>query len=257
LKTIEKYSFHYDPDCRITGWMEPAHVKIKLNPTEFIQEQIFRTGGFEKDTIAEIIELLPNVGGVFIDIGANIGIFSLNICRKASMVYAFEATQDTCELLSETIRENDIKNIILTLGAIHSDDNKEIEIYSANSGDSGSNSIYYGDRVLNTVKTMTIDAFVKNNNISRIDIIKIDIEGNELNALKGAFESIKKFRPVIVCEINPELGKKIGHPVGELYDYLCGALLYIAKVPAHTNKFKKLSRNLAISFARNVFFFPK
>ncbi len=48
--------------------------------------------------------------------------------------------------------------------------------------------------------SITIDNFVKENNIQRIDLIKIDTDGHELEVLKGASESIKKFKPYIIME---------------------------------------------------------
>jgi hypothetical protein len=46
-----------------------------------------------------------------------------------------------------------------------------------------------------TVKTMTLDSFVKEYNVERVDFIKIDAEGSERETLKGAKETIKKFKP--------------------------------------------------------------
>jgi len=87
---MEDFSFKIDPGCKITGWMEPAHVKIDIDINNWMQKQIFYNGMYEKDTVKKLYELLPE-DGMFFDIGANIGIYSLNLFRKAKHIFSFEA----------------------------------------------------------------------------------------------------------------------------------------------------------------------
>jgi hypothetical protein len=49
---------------------------------------------------------------------------------------------------------------------------------------------------------VTLDAFVEENNVPRVDILKIDVEGAEVSLLRGAEQSIRRFRPVIMLEMN-------------------------------------------------------
>ena len=246
--------FHIDPSCKIFGWWEPAHVKIKLNPSDWIQGQILLKGGYEKEYVEKLCELLPEKG-VFFDVGSNIGAYSLNMFRKAEAVYAFEATKTTYNLLNETISENKINNIYTNLSAVHNKDGEIVNIYSISDSNIGENSMYGGNILVNTVQTITLDTFVRKNNIKRIDIIKMDIEGNELNALKGAKESIMKYKPILFCEINPKLNICAGYDASELYDYLCKELKYTAKV-SKKNGYKKINKKKAISCQKNIYFFP-
>jgi FkbM family methyltransferase len=234
--------------------MEPAHIKIKLDPNDWIQGQIVRDGGYEKIFIAKVYEILPE-NGIFFDIGSNIGVYSLNLCRKAKEVYAFEATKATYQLLQETINENFIQNIHLCLTAIHNIDKEEVKIYVGDSLNIGGNSMYSGNCVANIVQTITVDTFVKENDISRIDFIKIDIEGNELNALQGAEKSIKKFRPIIMCEINPLLNNAAGYTANNLYELLVHELRYKPK-KLQRNKFTKIRKREFASCQQNIFLFP-
>ena len=57
-------------------------------------------------------------------------------------------------------------------------------------------------RITNKVSTesTTLDEYVKNNNISNIDLIKLDTEGAEYQILLGAEETINKYKPIIICE---------------------------------------------------------
>jgi hypothetical protein len=83
----------------------------------------------------------------------------------------------------------------------------------------------------------------------------MDIEGNELNALKGARESIIKFHPIIMCEINPSVNSSAGYTADDLYEYLVYELKYTPK-KLRKNSFKKINRKEAIICQQNIFFFP-
>jgi hypothetical protein len=141
------YKFVTDPNCRISGWIEPSHVKIDLDIYDHIQKQIFYRGGYEKESVKLLYDLLPD-SGVFFDIGANIGIYSLNLFKKAKDVFAFEATKTTYDKLDETIKTNNIKNIHLYFNAVDDKDDKEVNMYLGDTklghSNNGSNSIYGG-----------------------------------------------------------------------------------------------------------------
>jgi FkbM family methyltransferase len=251
---IDAYKFQIDSECVVSGYMEPAHVKIDLDINDHIQKQIFYNGTYEKETVKKLNELLPQ-DGIFFDIGANIGVYSLNVFRKAKEVFAFEATKTTYDKLNKIITDNEIKNIHLNFNAVDDKNDKEVSIFLGNKFNNGSNSMFNKGIVANTVKTITLDAFIKRNSISRIDIIKIDIEGNELYALKGAVNSIKKYRPVIFCEINPELNMKAGYTAEELYNFIVKELKYEAMI-LRGNHFRKIPIQDASATQRNIFFFP-
>jgi FkbM family methyltransferase len=158
--------------------------------------------------------------------------------------------------LCKTISGNSINNVHPYFYAIHDQDDQEVCIYSRDPANIGGNSIHgEGGLLINTVKTIKIDTFVRNNGISRIDVMKIDIEGNELNALKGGRDSIMKFRPIILCEISPEHDLAAGNSSIELYDYLINELQYEAK-RLNRGALMELSRFAAVSREQNIFFFP-
>ncbi|MDR2965769.1 MAG: FkbM family methyltransferase [Treponema sp.] len=115
--------------------------------------------------------------------------------------------------------------------------------------------MFNGTILANKVKTITLDKFIEKNNISKMDILKIDIEGNELYALKGGINGIKRFRPIIFCEINPELNKKAGYSGKELYNFIVQELRYESKILIG-NQFKRISILEATSGQHNIFFFP-
>jgi FkbM family methyltransferase len=143
---------------------------------------------------------------VVIDAGANIGtfsVFAISLVPEGN-IYAFEPVQKTFEILKKNTAPfsaiSDFKN---GLGDIC--DTKEIMIYSGSTGgntfkDSGLLEIRHHhseEMEKERVEVTTIDIFVAEKNIPRIDFIKIDTEGYEAKILQGARETIKKWRPVI------------------------------------------------------------
>jgi hypothetical protein len=65
-----------------------------------------------------------------------------------------------------------------------------------------------------------LDLFFEQHNIDRLDLIKMDIEGAELRALRGGTESIRRFRPVILIELNPGTLERDGCSVPDVVVFL-------------------------------------
>ena len=79
------------------------------------------------------------------------------------------------------------------------------------------------------VKSLTIDYFIKNNNLVKFDFLKLDVEGAELNVLFGAIDSIKKYRPKLAISIYHSLEDFFNIPyylMNELEDYTFNIRLY-------------------------------
>lgn len=135
-----------------------------------------------------------------LDIGANIGFMTAYFGSKWNHVTSFEPTPSIFEcLVKNCTRPNiDLKNLAL------SDQNKKVLF--AVSGKSEVNQIISDDKILTkhwksiVVPAMTLDSL----NLNDIDVIKIDVEGHELSVVKGAEDTIKKFKPLIAIEISYE-----------------------------------------------------
>lgn len=114
-----------------------------------------------------------NKGDVVVDLGANIGFFSIySIINGASKVYSVEASTTTYNFLINNIKKYNIE----TLNAAISDGvTKDFYI----SERSGSSSIYNKSKNVETVNCITFDSFINKYNIEHINFLKIDIEGSE------------------------------------------------------------------------------
>lgn len=135
---------------------------------------------------------------VVFDLGANHGVFSVYAASRGAEVYAFEPTPE----LKKTIeRQSELNNgaILLAPYAV-SDVCGKTQFYISNStsvNGLAEHDQYLSDEVVSaiTVDQITIDEFVKQNKIPRVDFIKADIEGAERLMLRGAQETLRKFAP--------------------------------------------------------------
>jgi len=153
-------------------------------------------GPYEKDSV------VLKYGDYVIDAGANLGIFSIFASQRVGengMVYAFEPVEEIRDFsLRESVRLNNVLNIQIEPYALGGADKKIrffLDDYNIG-GSSGFESRGHEE----IVEQITLDKFVKENNIQKINFIKIDVEGMERNLLTGAESTIKKFKPKIaIC----------------------------------------------------------
>jgi len=140
---------------------------------------------------------------IVIDAGANMGLFSL-FCleKKVKNVYAFEPQKAVIKILEKNLLLNDTANLIKTVPFGLSDNNKDYILSLSNSGHAAGSIAIQRNETNHTeeIHCVTLDTWVKNNNISRVDFIKADIEGAERNMLLGATEILSKFAPrLAIC----------------------------------------------------------
>ncbi|GAL67603.1 FkbM family methyltransferase [Jejuia pallidilutea] len=136
-------------------------------------------------------------GDVVFDAGANEGALSIIYAKKVGKegkVFSFEPDAINIKLLNKNLSFNtEIEHIRLIEKGLW-DEEAEIDFFEA--GSVGS-SMFYEDKNSKrvSIKAISIDSFIANENITKLDFIKMDIEGAEIKALKGAVNTIKKFQP--------------------------------------------------------------
>jgi FkbM family methyltransferase len=162
----------------------------------------------------EISDLLLKVlkdDDIFFDVGANLGQYIIRIKQKFKSgvkIYAFEPFNINYSILSEHILRK-YNNVIVENCAV-SDVNgqdilyipliDDIEIDTQASIDYENRKMYYDEFTKQEIRKITIDNYVEINDVSKIDYLKIDTEGNDERVIKGAIKSISEFKPVIFCE---------------------------------------------------------
>ena len=184
---------------------------------------------FGKESRDIAVSYVTNFNEV-IDIGAHIGISVLDWSDKFKMVYAFEPMLDHYKCL-EANTEN-LNNVKLFNCAISDVEKKLYGAYRTNKN-SGSFQILdsgyqqpkkKSPRQIYEIESKRLDNF----EFTNVGLVKVDVEGWELEVLKGAVDTISKFKPVLLIEFTGGSSKKSLHQydVNEYYD-LIKALGYI------------------------------
>ena len=143
-------------------------------------------------------ELVPEA--VFVDIGANIGWFTLLAAGRARRVVAIEPNPGNVQLLYRSLLENGFDNVTVLEYAVSGQQNL-LRLNFLRSNGYVSNITGTGD-TMTIVQGQTLDALV--HDLERIDVIKMDIEGHEPVALQGMKVTLARFRPTLVLEFHPQ-----------------------------------------------------
>lgn len=239
-------------------------IKIATNQTSYVTQLLY-WNGYKKFEYSEIFEILTKNTTTFLDIGANIGFYSL-LAAKANpriKTYAFEPAKGPKHFLTENIRINNFEKQIIPIDLALSQSEGIIDFYEVESlkykylrynlageGNAGTKKTSR-NFIKNKVNTNTLDNFINSNNIQNIDLIKLDTEGTEVDILKSGEECIKKFQPIIICET-------LFNTTENDLDTFFKALDY--QFFNHTNKgLVKVSsiRRTVDNKIRNCFFIPK
>jgi FkbM family methyltransferase len=169
------------------------------------------TGQTEDESpIVSLVTDLVRKGDVFFDVGANFGFYSCFVSPligSTGSVHAFEANPRLIPILSRSLELNRKQSTIqLNAVAVGRQSNTHLPFYGVDRiGSSSLHAHGWLDRekaVL--VPVITIDDYVRKNNINRIDVMKIDIEGAELEAFQGMETTFRICPPgAIICELMP------------------------------------------------------
>lgn len=160
----------------------------------------------------------------FFDVGANEGWYSFHMMTRFPEIncYSFEPIPNTYNRSKRNLEINGLNtNHLYNVGI--SDEKKTVTFYfdEAESGATSMQNIREKTEI-NKVECelIKLDDFVEQNSIKRMDLIKIDIEGSEIFAIRGALESIKKYRPVIFCEMLRKWCAKFGYHPNDIIEIL-------------------------------------
>ncbi len=190
-----------------------------INPSSALDRHIV-VHGILNDWIATHLKDLVKPTSTVLDIGANAGLLTLPFAKvhvPQGKVIAFEPDDEVLKQLRINVALNNLTNVIIEPIALQDDSSiTEINfnIREARDGDGLLNkgistiqSIGLHSKGTSSVKASTVDNYVKDNKVKKIDFIKIDVEGAEYRVLKGALETIKREQPVIHYEFSIVLDK--------------------------------------------------
>jgi FkbM family methyltransferase len=166
-------------------------------------EWLVNTGASPEDEyislVCDLLDERPK--GIALDIGANFGCWTLPLTKQALHVTAFEPQRCCANLLLGSLRASGIENAAVINMAVDSQDGwaaiPQLDLQADNNF--GGVSLHNSWPQCSTlqVRKVALDNFLS---VDHISFVKIDVEGNELNVLKGAHKMIARCRPVLFVE---------------------------------------------------------
>lgn len=156
-----------------------------------------------------------------LDVGAHIGLVTLPVSRilaPGGRVYAFEPADFNRSLLRRHTELNGADNVEVVGDLVGERDEDGVVFFEQNT-DSGLNTVALGPGQGSFVETrksqICLDTFCEQRGLEP-DVIKIDVEGAEIDVLRGAVRTIGRSRPIIFLSVHPKHLRILGHDVSEL-----------------------------------------
>ena len=190
------------------------------NRKNWVILDILRTGNYEP---LETKLFLNNVHDrdIVFDIGANIGWYSLSVAKekKDVSVFSFEPDVEVFQLLKKNVNFNKFNGKI-RLNNLAVGEKEEILLFESEEFDTLSHVTNKKTKNTTEVKCISLDYFVRKEKLSSVDAIKCDIEGAEYFALKGAKDTIKKFKPIVLIEIVESWCNRYNYKPIVIFDFM-------------------------------------
>ncbi len=182
--------------------------------------------GFKERSFESIEEKIKKATVIF-DVGANIGSTAMyfSSLNRSGKIYAFEPHPHTFERAMNNLEINEFKNIELhKIG--FGDKPDVVKLYEVNPNNPGMNRVISKniDLPFVTITIDTIDNFLQEKNINKVDLVKIDVEGFEFNVLSGAKKLLQEQKPVLFIELDDDNLRDNDHSAVALVSFLyeCG-----------------------------------
>lgn len=151
-----------------------------------------------------VLDKILRRGDVFIDVGANSGIYSLKGARIVGgdgVVLSLEPNSDLLTVLKRNVGRNRLQNVRLR-GLAAAEECREFRFFEIDNKPNSFSLVSRGDATASfSVLAVNLDSLVRWEGIGRVDVIKIDAEGAEDRVLAGADTIIREHQPVIIAEV--------------------------------------------------------
>jgi FkbM family methyltransferase len=193
----------------------PAVGRITLDLSVAMQRQLYWTGlGRDDVRIDRLVCAALPPDGVFVDVGANVGIHTLAAARQLAAgggaVLAFEPHPANYGSLVRNLENNGLRHVIAeNLGLA---DAPAVLTGTASAGEGNWSLASQGEYQFE-VELVRLDDYLTDHPLPRLDVMKIDVEGAEVRVLRGGRATIRRFHPLIVFEVCPAwLGRMQSSP---------------------------------------------
>ena len=217
VNTINDFFFNHAVQLK-TG----SNARFNLSTREQTGHDIMVQGTYEPLTVGLAKSIMQD-GGVFFDVGANIGLFSIQLSMIENVVvYAVEPSAGIFSKLLKNIRLSHAENIHpINIGLSYQDG--FAYMFNKHPGNLGTTKVVEKiEQDSHLIRLCTLAELLTYLKITEIKLMKIDVEGYELNVLKGLFEDRNTIYPEnLILEFN-ELIEETGHNQRESFEYILG-----------------------------------
>ena len=217
--------------------------------------EAFNFNMYEQEDSEMLYKLVSENDTIF-DIGANIGWYSNHLSKKLpnSTIYAFEPIPETFAQIKRNTELNQSKNIILNNVAL-SDKIQTLTFFYSPTVTGASSSVNITENksmVKLECQTNTIDNFMKETDITKLDFIKCDVEGAEFMVYKGGAETLAKHTPIIFTEMLRKWAAKFGYHPNDILDFF--KQLEYNCYTSQEGKLKIIDKVTEVTIETNFFF---
>ena len=205
-------------------WLNDEPVAIYTTADNYIECCVLETGSYENE-IEKLISVSLKEGDVALDIGANIGLQSLRMGRYAGLsgqVLAFEPLSHLQKKFAKNILLNRLTNITLfpfALSDIADDVERSVNDKAWNQGTFSLTNIE-SSVSKQKIKIVVADEMPEIKALLKLSLVKVDVEGFELNVLRGMQKTLARFRPRIIFEYDHNYWIKSGQSIDECFIFL-------------------------------------
>lgn len=198
-------------------------LRVQVGARTLFARQITKYGSYETDNTNWLLSCFgADRGGLFVDVGANFGWYSMVFSKCAGRngkVIAIEPDSKNFELLARNIRDNGLSNLVaLNVGV--GAERTQATLSALDASNPGAHSVRPVAAALEStlIEIHRLDELLSDHP-GAIEVLKVDIEGYEIEALQGATETLGRTRRVLI-EYSPRFLRACGHEPQELLELL-------------------------------------
>ena len=193
--------------------------KFAVNTSFFIETAVWLSGIYEVTT-TRFLQQVIREEDIFLDIGANCGAITLVAASKIrkGKIYSFEPYTQVRERLENNLALNPQLNNIVTVVPLGISKEKKQLFYQGDPNYKGNGSLNIYEGI--AIETTNLDNWFKQENINKVDVIKIDVEGMEYEVLLGSREVLSLYHPIIYLETLAPFFEGKSYSIADIYTFL-------------------------------------
>jgi FkbM family methyltransferase len=196
-------------------------MKMQVVWTDSVGSAIRSKGCYEPEVVSVFLSHIKH-GQTVIDVGAHVGQYTLFAAGIGCTVHSFEPEPKTFAILSANVAQNGLARVSLNQCAL-AQSSHSARLFSARSDNIGATSLIpnkYTSNISTLVSCVSLDAYLADHGNPEISFIKIDVEGAEMDVLRGAKSVLSHYRPQLIVEFNEPMQAASGSSCSDIVDFL-------------------------------------